>query len=420
MNYQLAKEIYGMTPWCVDAHTYPALMGMLRNLQNGVALEIPDVKLNTPQLLDISNASKIVTRPYQLDNNEDFNAIGLININGAITVSGGASSMGMRELSDQFRSMASDSRIKDFLVLGDSGGGSSIAVELMTDVINEVKQTKRVIGVIRKGGTAASAMYGIMSACSEIYAESEMSIVGSSGTMVQFQGREANTKDENGVKHIRLYASKSTHKNKFVEDALNKDDYTVIYTELLNPINERFLNLIESNRPILKGTNFDNGHTTFAKDAIGTFIDGIKSFDELVESMSTSIEQKQSELIINNNQNQETMTVSELQQNHPDTYNAIFKAGVTSEKERVGVWMAHFDTDNKTVIDGINSGEAISATQREELLVKATSANRLNELEQESPKNVITKEDKKTTKNDEVDSFYGEVDSNLKNLADAN
>ncbi len=424
INYGLAKEIYGVTPWCVDQTTLPVLMGLLNSFQSGVRLELPEIKYNTPQVLDLSNSTKIIDRPYgtsenpgQLDNQDSFEGIGIININGPITVSGGASSYGMDYVSSTMLRMAKDERIISFVVRGDSGGGASAAVEIMTDTITEVKETKPVYGHVKKGGTAASAMYGILSACTAIYAASEMSVVGSVGTMIQFEGNEANTEDKNGIKRIRLYAPSSTHKNKWYEEALNNDNYELITDEILKPVNQRFLQLVLTNRPQLEGSSFDNGHTVFAKDGIGTFIDGIKSFSEVLElAEANKHKNPPKNLKQSNNIQGKKMTKDELKQNHPNTYNSIFNAGIQAEKDRVGAWMAHAETNMDTVKKGIKSGESISATEREELFVEAANKKRLQDLEADSAEDLTTPESKKGTEDTtkEAVNFYADINNKIK------
>lgn len=428
-NFELAREIYGMNPWFVDQQSLPFLSGLLSSLNEGLNLEIPETKYNTPYIFDLKNETRIITRPFgdgwtsgQLENQDSFEGIGVININGPITASGGASTIGMNQLSSLMIEMSNDNRVKAFIVLGDSGGGSSNAVEIMVDTIKSVDKTKPVFGLIKKGGMAASAMYGIISACRKVYAESPMSVVGSAGTMIQFDGRAANTSSPDGTKFIRLYATKSTEKNKGFEEALNKDNYKILINDLLDPINENFLQMIEGNRPVLKGTNFDNGNTTFAKDAVGTYIDGIKSFAEVVQEIESGFSQdpkKVSNKNNNNNLKSETvMTVEELKNQHPATYNSIFNAGVTSgieqEKDRCGAWMAHASTDIDSVKAGIESGNSISATHRENFLVKAASKANLAKLEKDSPEAVVTTESKDDAgKPTEQESFYAEVAKNL-------
>lgn len=427
MNYALAKEIYGVTPWYVDAHSLPGLLSIIENVQ---ALEVPDVQYNTPFLLGINSTVpknkdvKVVDRPYgsawwpgQLDNRDDFDAIGVIKLDGPITLNGGLSSMGMKQVSALMYKMAADDRVKAFIILANSGGGASAAVQVMSDTINEIKVDKPVFGCIEKGGMAASACYGILSACNKIYSESPLNIVGSAGTMIQFKGREANTEDPDGNKHIRLYASKSTRKNEAFEQALNNDNYKLLIDNLLDPVNEAFLDLIENNRPVLKGTDYDDGHTVFSKDAVGSFIDGLKSFDEVVEEIKSgeNFAQKGSTF---NNLNNNQMTKSELKSKHPELYNEIYNAGVAAESDRCGAWLAHINTDSKAVLEGIESGKAITSKQTQELIVKQASQAQLANLEGDSPTTVATAaagEGKKPGEgaDSEVDAFYAGVDSKL-------
>lgn len=424
MNFELSKEIFGANPWFVDQNTLPALMTILENAKNGNNLELPETKYNTPYLLSVDSQNKLITRPYQLSSDEDFTGIGVININGPITVGGGASTMGMRQVSSLMLQLNRDSRIKNFIVLGDSGGGSSAAVEIMVDAINEVKETKKVFGLVRKGGIAASAMYGIISATNEIYAESGMSIVGSAGTMMQFEGRPANS-EKDGIKYIRLYAPESTKKNEGFEEAINNDNYKILQDDLLKPINDGFLEMISINRPALVGTDFRNGNTKFAKDSIGTFIDGIKSFKEVV-GLAVAAAPKVNNTATKTNNNFKTenvMTVQDLKQQHPETYNAIFNSGVTegvsNEKDRAGAWMAHSDADPEAVKAGVDSGLEISATQTQELLVKANSIAYIESLKTDSKKEVKVSEAtaKEVADNAEELAFEAKLDEalNIKN-----
>ena len=308
INFSLAKEIYGVTPWMMDIHSIPVMTSILRDIKNGVRFDSEVSKLNSTYVYDIKNNVRIIEKEYQLNTLEDFEGIGIINLNGPITKSGGASTVGMEELSAKMQKMSSDNRIKGFIILTDSGGGSSSAVEMMIDTINEVKKTKPVYSLVTKGGTAASAAYGIISASTKIYSESEMNIVGSIGTMIQFEGKEANSTDKDGVKYIRLYATKSTKKNEGFEQALNEDNYKIIINELLDPINENFINKIAENRPNIKATTFDDGKTYFSKDVVGTFIDGIASFSEVVQMLTNSNEFGSKKNEFNTNINNKKMT----------------------------------------------------------------------------------------------------------------
>ncbi len=208
--------------------------------------------------------------------------------------------------------------------------------------------------------------------------------------------KKANTTDKNGVKNIVLYATKSTEKNKAFEEALNNDDYSLIINEILDPVNENFINTILQNRPQLKGTDFDNGHTEFAKNSIGKFIDGIASFDEVVEMVLTDSKNYSStNTIINqNSKSSKKMNRQELQQNHPELVNSILQEGVQAERERVNSWLVYQSADPEAVSQGIESGATISASQREKFLVKMNSKNLLQGLQNDSSKPLATNESK--------------------------
>lgn len=372
-NYSLAREIYSQA-WLVDGLTYSALTSLLKSVKSG------NHQTAEEQLNSVSTLSdfKLIQNLEQLDNSEGFEGIGLININGVIISDSTTSTKGMREIASQSIKMAQDKRIKSFVLYANSGGGASGAVEIMTDAISYIQNDlgKKVVGFVPQAGCAYSAMYGIISACSEIYSAHEMNGFGSVGTMIEFDGKAHENIDSDGYKTVRLYATKSVQKNKSFEDAISTDNYEMIVSEMLDPINERFINLVQTNRPQLKGTNFDDGRVVFAKDAIGTYIDGIKSFSAVI----SEVQQNTNTLIINNNK----MTVSELKQNHPETYNSIFSEGVKSEQDRVGAWMAHSKTDLEVVSKGIESNEPISNAIREQLFVKANEQKHLANFQADS------------------------------------
>ncbi|MNX89594.1 Peptidase family S49 [compost metagenome] len=256
----------------------------------------------------------------------------------------------------------------------------------MADTINEIKKTKPVYSLITKGGMAASAAYGIISASTKIFAEEGMSIVGSIGTMISFEGYASNTKSADDVKHITVYASKSTMKNKAFEEALNNDNYDLLVSELLDPVNDNFIAKTLANRPQLKGTDFDNGHTVFSKDAIGTFIDGIASFNEVVEMV---LNDSKTVLNINNNTNTK-MTREEFKNTHPELFNEVYQEGIAAEHDRVATWEVYREADSKTVSEGIKSGKVILASQTAELQLKMLALNGVQALQADSAKPVQT------------------------------
>lgn len=377
MNFQLAKEIYGLTPFCVDSFTLPAMLSVLSDVKNGVKFEASSSMKNDSFDIVFNSEDRLIRRTYELENQDEFNGVGIVKINGPILMGGGASTLGMLDVSKNVLSMAKDHRVKGFIFDMDSGGGSTAAVEIMVDTINEVKAMQKPVYVlVSKGGTLASAAYGIASAADGIYYQSDMSMVGSLGTMLQTEGRAANS-EKDGVKYIRLYATKSVLKNKPIEEALNNDNYTLLVNELLDPVNERFISTLQANRPKLTNEQL-NGNAIFAKDDSGIYLDGKSTMEDLFQKIITNNN------ITNLNFNSKTMTTQELKQTHPELFSEVFGAGVTAESERVQSWLAHSETDSKAVMEGIESGLEISSSQREKLLVKSSKMKIISQLESES------------------------------------
>jgi ClpP class serine protease len=412
MNFGLSREIYGMNTWCVDALSFHTLSAILNNIQNKVPLEMPETKYNSIFVLDLKSETRLIQREWQLDNSSDFEGIGIINLDGVITKNGGASSYGMNQLSQSMLSMAKDSRIKAFIIPTDSGGGSSAAVEIMVDTINEVKKTKPVYALVTKGGMAGSAAYGIISAATKIYSESEENIVGSVGTMIQFNAKPHGNVDQNGEKTIVLYATKSTMKNKAFEEAINNDNYSLLINELLDPVNETFIKRTLANRPQLEGTKFDNGHTVFSKDAIGTFIDGIASFDQVVEMVLSDAKEMSTNTNtnINNNPNSK-MNRTELNQAHPELVQSIIQEGVNAERERVASWEVYREADSKAVSEGIASGLSITSAQSHSFLVAMAQKGKVEGLKNDNAPAVVTNEsatvvNAEEAKNEELENAF--------------
>jgi len=188
--------------------------------------------------------------------------------------------------------------VQGHLIIIDSGGGQSSSVKPLANLLPTLsKKTKVLIK-----NMAASAAYGIISGADEIFAEDENAIVGSIGTMISFDGYKANHTDPDGLQHIRLYASKSTRKNEEFEKALNEANFKPLIDDLLNPINESFIALVQSNRPQLTAEHL-NGSTLRASQAIGTYIDGIKSLEEVLASFDLKANSSQ-----NNNKSNNSYT----------------------------------------------------------------------------------------------------------------
>ena len=108
----------------------------------------------------------------------------------------------------------------------------------------------------------------------------------------------------------------------------------------------------------------------------------------------------------------ETMTLSDLKEKHPEVYEAIIAKGksaaisennitgneggiakaVAEEKDRTGAWMAFIDVDPKAVAKGIEGGEKLSQTAMAEFSRKALSQEALAKVEEANAGSTQTEE----------------------------
>jgi len=405
MNYRLSAELYGNNLWMIDPLTFNSMWGVLQDMRNGVKYEHEGEKLNNYGVYNTSTAS-LVFDEYELNSfSTDSELVNIINLNGVITKNGGPSTNGTKQLANQIRKMDADARVKGHLIVASSGGGSGNAIKVLTDAINSAK--KPVGTWIEHGEISCSACYGIISASNFIMAESKSVTVGSLGTMIEMSGRPKESKDANGQLHVRYYASKSTNKNGWFEEAMNGNSKPVI-EELLNPANEEFLSNIKKNRPSIDENTQMDGSEFKAGDVLGTMVDSIGSFEDAINMiLTTPLEEG-----INTN----GMTEIEFKNSNPEAYTAIENKGVSKEKDRVGTWMAHYQTDPEAVALGVESGEALSNAQRERFLVKQNGIDKVANMVDGSAVDVVPAESKtldqlknESLKKEEADAFDFEV-----------
>ena len=374
MNYKLSAELYGNNLWMIDPLTFNSMWSILTDMRNGIKYSHEGEKLNNFGTYDLSNA-QLINDVRDLNSfSNDSELINIINLNGVITKNGGPSTNGTKQLASQILKMDSDDRVKGHLIVAGSGGGAGNAIKIFTDAI---KSAKKPVGAwVEHGEILCSAAYGCVSPSKFIMAESKDVTVGSLGTMIELSGRPKESKDEKGQLHVRFYATKSTNKNNWFESAMNGDSKPII-EELLDPANETFLNEIKLNKPSINEDTQMDGSVFKAGDVLGTMVDSIGTFQDAINQLINSSS-------INNNLKTKKMTQVELQNAHPDVYNAIRNEGILAERDRVGTYMAHVNTDTEAVVQGIESGEPLSNTQREKFLIKQHSLNQVQSLQNDS------------------------------------
>lgn len=380
MNFKLAREIYG-SPWYMDLVSLPALSALLKELNSG-----REISERCNEMYVISMKSK---DDYRVVDSEDFedekNLIAVHELNGAITKNGGASSDGTLQIAARMMMMDKMENVVGHILSVESGGGSVDAIPVMGDAIKSL--TKPIVTHI--SGIGASAAIYISSFTPYIIAERETDKIGSIGTMIELEAMPKIAENKTtGERSVRIYATKSTHKNADFEAAINDHNFTPIIENVLDPHNERFINDMKANRPNVRKAEL-TGKIFEASEVVGTLIDEIGSFEVAVNKVLSMSEEKKEKVKSDINQNKKSMTSNELKLQHPEVYNEIKAEAAQAERERIQAWSAFHSVDAEAVKLGIESGKNISQADFANFAAKQTEQISLKQIEKDSAKGVV-------------------------------
>lgn len=420
INFGLAKEIYGATAWAVDSRTFGSYLKMVQDWRNGVVLSTPEEKYNSCFILNAKSGVKTVSRVWEPKYETESDLVYIINLNGPITKNGGDSTFGTKDLANNIKYFESFDNVIGGIILGDSGGGSSNAVEIFDSAVSE--RTKPIVTLLEKGSTAASACYGCISGSDYIMSDGKSNLVGSIGTMCDFEAIPHGNVNQDGVKTIRIYATKSTAKNKWYEEAVNNDNFEPLISDVLDPANEEFIKRIQKNRPQVLESQLDGSDYKTGK-VVGSLIDGFGTMKDAINKVislskdyknPTAKPKEKTEEKKSNSLNKLNMDKEQLKADHPKLYQEVYgegiKAGIAAEKDRTGPWLAHANTDLPAVLKGIESGGEITATARENFLVKASTQKKKQDLKSDSAPDLDVEESNGLeNEKTEADLFYAKV-----------
>lgn len=160
-------------------------------------------------------------------------------------------------------------------------GGEAHYLDIAASVL---EMTKKPVVVHVERMVASAGVY-LTAPANRIYANSKFDRIGSIGTMVSGLDMMP-LLEKYGAKYFEAYATASTMKNKVERDLMegNPEEYI---KQVLDPLNEGFLDTVKRNRPSVVSAKSDagvlNGAMFFAPDAIKYgLIDGIKSQAEAI------------------------------------------------------------------------------------------------------------------------------------------
>jgi protease-4 len=183
--------------------------------------------------------------------------------------------IGMATMGNMLKKADGHPNISAHLLYIDSPGGTVDGLETFGNIVKAAK--KPVIAFV--DGMMASAALWIGSCAKEAYASTEIDQIGSVGVLLSFMDVQP-VYEKLGAKFHKITADQSYDKTRIWDD-LRAGKYQEYKNEVLNPLAQRFMDVVKANRPGVKDEQL-HGKVYFAKDVIGSFIDGIKNIDQAV------------------------------------------------------------------------------------------------------------------------------------------
>ncbi len=271
MNYQLVSAIRKGT-WAIDPKHAMDNLGLVVSLLEG-KVEIERKEESKDPV--ITAATRKAYTFYGWEDAPD-GSVAVITITGELFKrSQFCGPIGMADIGQRIKQADSLPNISSILLVIDSPGGTVDGTQTLGQI---VKQTQKPIIALVDGLMASAALW-IGSSADEVYASTPMDEVGSIGVLLSFADLQP-AYEKMGVKFHTVTADQSMDKTKMFEDlrAGKYDDYK---KNFLNPLAELFINTVKENRPNVKDSQL-TGKVFFARDAVGSLIDGIKSLDEAI------------------------------------------------------------------------------------------------------------------------------------------
>lgn len=183
---------------------------------------------------------------------------------------------------EDLKNAINDETVSKIVLDFDSPGGSSSEMFEMAAYIRKMGANKPIYAWV--GSMAASAAYGLASACKKIYANPAAEI-GSVGTMIIASHQEE--PDQSGVKYIQIVATDSPMKN---ADPTTPEGMQS-YLDRINGINGQFIEMLAANRGVTVDyvkSNFGKGAVFSGREALDRrMIDGtFATFDDLMSFLT--------------------------------------------------------------------------------------------------------------------------------------
>ena len=225
------------------------------------------------------------------------NAIAVVSVKGPLMKADQfCGPLGMETIGSIIKEADNHKNIDGIVLHVDSPGGTVDGTEMLANI---VKNTRKPI-VTYVDGLMASAALWIGSSADEVIASTDTDEVGSVGVLMSFADVQGYW-EKKGVKFHTITASTSAEKVKMWED-LRSGKYEAYIKEVLDPLDEKFMNIIKENRQGVEEKHL-TGKVFFARDVMGVFVDSIGSLEDAIQRASelAGDENEESTNLNNNN-----------------------------------------------------------------------------------------------------------------------
>lgn len=326
MNNRIFAEL-NSTPWLI----MPSWLEVITNIASGkdVLSNIPDsftIEQITQRQEALSNQTGTARQNERLT--EQRGDIAILNFHGPIIRFGGMMEISgytsTQTATSEFKKLEDDPSVKTIILHVDGPGGQASSIDQFSNMVS--KSSKKTIGYV--DSLCASAHYWITSACDEIVASST-SMIGSVGAVYSLVDDTKKMESE-GLQKIEIVSGVSPKKR---PDITTEEGQAQI-KKWADNLGEKFVQAVATNRNISVETvkdKFGQGDLLISDEALKVgMIDKIQDFEDLMSELKTNKPHT-----TNTKTKGVSMTIEELQAQHPDAYNTIFAAGATAEAERI-------------------------------------------------------------------------------------
>jgi len=275
----LANQIFN-SPWCIDASYVKSSIPKIFKLAAGEKVDFNQHHIS-PYLLNSQNikVESVHTTGKPTTTATEDKIVAIIPIRGVMMKDDQeCGPQGMESILAHVKAIAKNEQVGAIVFDFDSPGGQASFLETFSNVIKSIDKPT----LTSFNSLCASAAYYLASNTDEIYASESTDRVGSIGTMMSAMNFKGFFEKE-GVDVFEIYADQSSDKNKQIRALFDRKDAGPLKQDILNPFAKNFINRVKTNRDINDKDVF-RGNTYMSEEAIENgLIDGIKSFDQVIE-----------------------------------------------------------------------------------------------------------------------------------------